>query len=399
MDIEYIAKGLSPKARPYKNGFITCCPAHDDTNPSLVITPGDTEDFTVHCFAGCDWRAIKEAVKVQGLYQWEPSTDSRENFKRGKAKDDFLNRFRQAKAEEASEAAETHAFPDTLLLTPAALLEIARKLPPREFAIGPLPLGSVGFVYADAGVGKTFLLAGMAAAMAQGLPMGYWPTKKLSCAYIDAEMTLHDWAERIELMGIQDIEGFRIDTIAQRFRLDVDEFDLGDLSHMKYIMQSCANDDVIFIDSVTMTLSAAPGKSEYDPDTIRQFKPLISWAKTHNKLLILVDHSNAEGEIFGSKHKFKLAQWVIKLEKVYSEDRLILAGQFTKYRVGREQPDFIATLDDGSWGIRQAMTTAERVQECLNEGLTSNAEIAEALAPLTVRRVQQIRRSLQGKRR
>jgi hypothetical protein len=38
------------------------CPAHDDQDPSLSITEGDNGRVLLHCFAGCDERAILQAM-------------------------------------------------------------------------------------------------------------------------------------------------------------------------------------------------------------------------------------------------------------------------------------------------------------------------------------------------
>jgi hypothetical protein len=51
------------------NTWVVCCPAHDDTSPSLHITPmGDT--VLIHCFAGCAPEAILAAVglSLRDLY-------------------------------------------------------------------------------------------------------------------------------------------------------------------------------------------------------------------------------------------------------------------------------------------------------------------------------------------
>jgi putative DNA primase/helicase len=49
------------------DGWLACCPSHDDRSPSLKII--DTEDggVAVHCFGGCDWKAVRDALKVRGL--------------------------------------------------------------------------------------------------------------------------------------------------------------------------------------------------------------------------------------------------------------------------------------------------------------------------------------------
>jgi hypothetical protein len=42
------------------------CPAHDDKSPSLQISDGGA-DVTVHCHAGCDFRAVRDALRSLGL--------------------------------------------------------------------------------------------------------------------------------------------------------------------------------------------------------------------------------------------------------------------------------------------------------------------------------------------
>ena len=43
------------------------CPAHDDREPSLSIRDGVDGEPVFNCFAGCDWRDIKDALRVDGL--------------------------------------------------------------------------------------------------------------------------------------------------------------------------------------------------------------------------------------------------------------------------------------------------------------------------------------------
>ncbi len=53
------------------------CLVHADRTPSLKIA--DTEDggVTVHCFAGCDWRDVKGALRHDGLLPgWKPGSAS-----------------------------------------------------------------------------------------------------------------------------------------------------------------------------------------------------------------------------------------------------------------------------------------------------------------------------------
>jgi hypothetical protein len=41
------------------------CPVHEDTNASLVVSENEARpgEAVAHCFAGCDWRAVKDALR------------------------------------------------------------------------------------------------------------------------------------------------------------------------------------------------------------------------------------------------------------------------------------------------------------------------------------------------
>jgi hypothetical protein len=52
--------------RPTNNGFLTLCPAHSDSKPSLSISEGNNRRVLLHCFAQCDYRAIADAFVQQG---------------------------------------------------------------------------------------------------------------------------------------------------------------------------------------------------------------------------------------------------------------------------------------------------------------------------------------------
>ena len=50
------------------NGGMCRCPAHDDRTPSLSVRPGRTR-LLLHCFAGCDARAILRALEADRLLE------------------------------------------------------------------------------------------------------------------------------------------------------------------------------------------------------------------------------------------------------------------------------------------------------------------------------------------
>ena len=44
-----------------RNGYIACCPAHDDRHPSLAITEAE-DRLLIHCRAGCSPKEVLTAV-------------------------------------------------------------------------------------------------------------------------------------------------------------------------------------------------------------------------------------------------------------------------------------------------------------------------------------------------
>ena len=63
---ERIAKSLQ-KASRSGSGWIACCPAHEDGDPSLSLRDTDGK-VLVHCFAGCEQDAVVAALKGLGLW-------------------------------------------------------------------------------------------------------------------------------------------------------------------------------------------------------------------------------------------------------------------------------------------------------------------------------------------
>lgn len=43
------------------------CPCHEDRKPSLSITDGPDGEPVINCFAGCDWRDVKDTLRQRGL--------------------------------------------------------------------------------------------------------------------------------------------------------------------------------------------------------------------------------------------------------------------------------------------------------------------------------------------
>ena len=67
IDARAIAEGLGNHKRS-GDGFMACCPAHEDNNPSLSIKDGAEGRVLVHCFAGCAQERVIDRLDALGLW-------------------------------------------------------------------------------------------------------------------------------------------------------------------------------------------------------------------------------------------------------------------------------------------------------------------------------------------
>jgi hypothetical protein len=50
------------KVRKNGDGWIACCPSHNDKTPSMSVCEGDDGRVLLHCFAGCSTESIVAAL-------------------------------------------------------------------------------------------------------------------------------------------------------------------------------------------------------------------------------------------------------------------------------------------------------------------------------------------------
>lgn len=66
--LEAIATALGGgKVFKNRDGFMTCCPAHNDNDPSLSISLGNDGKLLVHCYAGCSFIDVRKAIQNRGF--------------------------------------------------------------------------------------------------------------------------------------------------------------------------------------------------------------------------------------------------------------------------------------------------------------------------------------------
>ena len=63
--LELLSSRTGQKCNPSGKRYVTCCPAHEDTNPSLSVCEDSNGTILVNCFAGCTTESICEALGIE----------------------------------------------------------------------------------------------------------------------------------------------------------------------------------------------------------------------------------------------------------------------------------------------------------------------------------------------
>jgi hypothetical protein len=274
-----------------------------------------------------------------------------------------------------------------LWMVPAVLADRAAKAPEQENRLGPLRSGQVGWIAAPPGVGKSMFALAIACAIAEGKSLAGWPGsgEVNQVKLIDAELTDRALYARLESTATDGIpEALLFNTWGVRETLGADSFSLGDPEHQLWLMQTARGAEVVIVDNVTFTLDPAPGGNMYSPETINQLKPLLSWAHNTNRLLILIDHTNAQGQLAGSLQKQRMADWVVLLDRdeCVGDMDLAFTLKWDKYRdddgpKAGAQEAWTMTKNKG-WESRTILGLNEQIKELIVEGLDAK-DIAKEL--------------------
>ncbi len=63
------------------NGYLACCPAHDDKNPSISLEEGSDGKILFHCHVGCSQDSVMSALRSKGLMGQSSFTSSKRQSK------------------------------------------------------------------------------------------------------------------------------------------------------------------------------------------------------------------------------------------------------------------------------------------------------------------------------
>lgn len=75
MSVETILQRLDKVRKTGPDKWQACCPAHDDSGPSLAIKETDDGRVLLHCFAGCGAAEVLDALGLEFSELFPPRID------------------------------------------------------------------------------------------------------------------------------------------------------------------------------------------------------------------------------------------------------------------------------------------------------------------------------------
>ena len=261
---------------------------------------------------------------------------------------------------------------------------LTTKFPPRNTMMSPwLPDKGLAMIYAERGIGKTWVALSVAHAIASGGEFLCWTTPRpRRVLYLDGEMPAQTLQERYAAV----VRASMRDAPRENFRLaaaDCQPDGLPDLASeeaQRFYNAAIADAELIICDNLS---TLARGLRENEADS---FGPVQSWMlaqRAAGRSVLLVHHAGKGGGQRGTSRKEDTLDTVISLSRPpgYSAvEGARFEVQFTKSRGfwGREAEPFEARFADGVWTTSEILSddSDESLHAWRTQGL-SIREIAE----------------------
>lgn len=87
-----MVKEVKPR-RDNQRSWIACCPAHDDSSPSLQVDVGASGNTLIHCWAGCSVEEVCDSVGIKMVSLFPEDGYRQESFRKKPHKDNDYHEF------------------------------------------------------------------------------------------------------------------------------------------------------------------------------------------------------------------------------------------------------------------------------------------------------------------
>jgi KaiC/GvpD/RAD55 family RecA-like ATPase len=232
---------------------------------------------------------------------------------------------------------------------------LSQKFPPPETILSPwLPEKGLAMIFADRGVGKTWVALNIAYAVASGGEfLGWQAHRPRRVVYIDGEMpasALRDRFASIVNMSILEAAPEACSFVAADLQPDGLP-DLADPTAQRFYATAINEADLVIVDNLS---TVARGLRENEADA---WQPVQQWAlslRAAGKSVLFVHHAGKSGGQRGSSRKEDVLDTVISLQRPLDYD----ASQGARFEIhfsknrgffGDSAKAFEARLSDGIW--------------------------------------------------
>lgn len=336
-----------------------CCPAHEDHTPSLSVREEEGGLLLIHCFAGCSPDDIVTAVGLSLSDLFPPDPDWRPERQRVNGRHappmrdvkgaQFTLEVARATVEGGRELNEEghrqcadaievllragirpewtpEKRPDDPLPLPPSLDEFrALEFPRPDPLIGPWSTQQLSLLYAPAGVGKTMFALALAWAMSMGLNFLHWKAQR-ACRvlYVDGEMV----AARLQgrLSGVESPDLYIANLLGWGALCGLEPVNLATSEGQAVLLDwvERLRVEVAFLDNL-MSLAWVEGVSLNSDEAWQPVRRLLMELRTRGVSVVVVDHANSAGQIFGTKTKLWHVDLAARLSHMEEEDEADLA--------------------------------------------------------------------------
>ncbi len=237
---------------------------------------------------------------------------------------------------------------------------LAQNTPQKEYVLEPvMPFPGLIMIFADRGIGKTYLMIYIVIAIASGGTILRWNAPEArKVFYIDGEMPAGEMQTRMREADATELyldweDNFRIFNLEQQASNDYYVPNLATKEGQDYFAENIEWADVIVIDSISTMMRFKDSNNE------DEWKPVQDWLiklRALGKTVVLLHHTNKSGGSRGTSAREDVMDIVIKLERPvdYTEDQGARFNvRLTKARgvYGEQAEPFEAWLKDGCWEI------------------------------------------------
>ena len=87
-----MVKEVKPRGNNQQS-WIACCPAHDDSSPSLQVDVGESGNTLAHCWAGCSFEEICDSVDIPMASLFPENGYRQQGFRKRPHKDKDYHEF------------------------------------------------------------------------------------------------------------------------------------------------------------------------------------------------------------------------------------------------------------------------------------------------------------------